>query len=124
VYFVGNYDRLKQFKLSSGKLSSSPYAVSSSVVSANRASQPVVSANGSSNGIVWLVDTVNVSSTTTPGVLRAYSAANVSTQLYNSNQAGSRDLPGPSVKFSSAVVVNGKVFVPSKNQLTVYGLLP
>jgi hypothetical protein len=124
VYFLGNFDRLRQFRLSSGTLSSSPVAMSSSVISGSRPSQPVVSSNGSKNGIVWIIDTVNVSSSTTPGVLRAYSATGVGTQLYNSNQAGSRDTMGPAVKFSSAIVVNGKVFVPSKNQLTVYGLLP
>jgi hypothetical protein len=124
VYFVGNFDRLKQFRLSSGTLSSSPVAMSSSVISGARPSQPVVSSNGSTNGIVWIIDTVNVSSSTTPGVLRAYSARNVGTQLYDSSQAGIRDTMGPAVKFNSAVVVNGKVFVPSKDQITVYGLLP
>lgn len=119
VYFAGNYDRLKQFHLGSGLLSTTPYAVSATVIAGSRATQPVVTSNGSSNGIVWVVDL-----STTPGVLRAYSATKISTQLYSSSQAGARDTMGTGVKFSSVAAINGKVFVPSTTQLTVYGLLP
>jgi hypothetical protein len=41
-----------------------------------------------------------------------------------SNQAGSRDTLDFAAKFSLPLVVNGKVFVASTSQLTVYGLLP
>ena len=45
-------------------------------------------------------------------------------QLYNSDQAGSRDTLDVAAKFSVPLVANGKVFVGSMSQLTVYGLLP
>jgi hypothetical protein len=48
----------------------------------------------------------------------------VATEIYNSNQAGSRDLPGTSIKFAVPTVANGKVFVGTATKLTVYGLLP
>lgn len=58
-----------------------------------------------------------------PGIPHAHDATDLSKELYNSNQAGTRDTLDESDKFSIPVVANGKVFVTSKS-LTVYGLLP
>jgi hypothetical protein len=118
VYFVGNHDAIKAFHLdpSSGLLSSSPTSKGTFLYPFPGA-QPVVSSSGPSNGIVWAVD---VSS---PATLHAYDATNVSKELYNSNQAGSRDTLGTGAKFVVPTVVNGKVYVGGKGHLTVYGLL-
>jgi len=80
-----------------------------------------ISANGSSNGILWAVQR---NGTTAPGVLYAYDPANLGTVLYNSNQAGTRDVLDYATKFASPLVINGKVFVVTLSGLTVYGLLP
>jgi hypothetical protein len=87
-----------------------------------------VSANGTSNGIVWAIQRVgsdghNVG-TNSPGVLHAYDATNLGTELYNSNQNATRDLMDYNAKWSSPLVVNGRVYIASVRQLTVYGLLP
>jgi hypothetical protein len=58
------------------------------------------------------------------GALRAYDANNLANELYNSDQAGSRDTLGFATKFSIPLVANGKVFVASPTQITAYGLLP
>jgi hypothetical protein len=81
---------------------------------------PNISANGSMNGIAW--------ATTHSGsnvILYAFDASNLATELYGSDQAtGSRDLGPVPVKFTSAVVANGHVFVGGQGALVVYGLLP
>ena len=69
------------------------------------------------NGIVWAVEN------TTPSVLHAYDASNLH-ELYNSNQAGSRDQLGAGNKFITPTIVNGKVFVGTTNSVEVFGLLP
>jgi hypothetical protein len=79
-----------------------------------------ISANGNSNGILWVVQR----NATVAGVLRAYDATNLGTELYNSNQSGSRDTLDLAAKFSIPLVANGRVFVATQSQLTAYGLLP
>jgi hypothetical protein len=121
VYFVGAFDHLKQFKMTNGVMSGTPAAMSPQALASNRSAEPVVSANGSTNGIVWVIATDTLGSSN-PAVLHAYSASNVSTELYNSNQAGTRDQPGQVIKFTSPTVANGKVYVCTKGRLDVYGL--
>jgi hypothetical protein len=58
------------------------------------------------------------------GVLRAYDAANIAHELYNSSLAGTRDKAGLDTKFATPTVANGKVYVPGSQELDVYGLLP
>lgn len=119
VYFVGSIDKLKQFTLSGGLLSTSPVHQSPTVLSSGRSAEPSVSSNGTSNGIVWVIQ-----SNAGNAVLHAYKATDVSQELYNSTQAGSRDTAATVMKFSTPTVVNGKVFLGTKNELDVYGLLP
>jgi hypothetical protein len=75
---------------------------------------PSISANGANNGIVWAVN----------AVLYAYNATDL-TEIYDSTQAsGGRDELGPSNKFITPIIVNGKVFVGTTTGVAVYGLLP
>jgi hypothetical protein len=82
---------------------------------------PSVSANGNSNGIVWIVETDAYGSGY--AVLRAYDATNLATELYNSDQNRQRDRAGLSGKFSVPTIADGLVFVGALNEMDVYGLL-
>lgn len=80
---------------------------------------PAVSANGSTNGIVWAVENAQ------PAVLHAYAAGNLATELYNSNQAANgRDQFGSGNKFMTPTIANGKVYVGTPTGVAVFGLLP
>ena len=121
VYISAYGDVLRQYKIENGKLVG-PVAVSSETFGYPGANLSI-SADGSSDGIVWSLE--NSGSRTVPGaaVLHAYNAANVGQELYNSNQAGTRDQPGNAVKFAVPTIGNGKVYVGTQTGLTVYGLL-
>jgi len=118
VYMAAVGDKLKAYTLSNGQLSLSGQSTNTFRWPG---ATPAISANGSSNGIVWALET---NGSGAPVVLRAYSAADVSTELYNSNQNPGRDNPGQAVKFTVPTIANGKVYVGAQGQLSVFGLLP
>jgi hypothetical protein len=120
VYFSPVADAVKAFQLSNGLLSTFPTSQSSALF-AYRGGALAISANASANGILWAVEHP---SPTTPGVLHAYDPSSLAIELYNSNQAGTRDTLGVAGKFSAPLVANGRVFIGAASQLIVYGLLP
>jgi hypothetical protein len=120
VYFGPVADTLQAFRLTNGLLSTAPTS-RSSVTYAFPGGTLAISANGAADGILWSIQRTGASAA---GVLRAYDPANLANELYNSNQAASRDTLDIATKFSVPLVANGKVFVGSVGQLTVYGLLP
>ena len=87
---------------------------------------PSVSSDGINNGIVWAVETDGYSgggnTNVGPASLRAYSANNVSTELYNSANTQGRDLLPIPAKFAAPTVVNGKVYVGTSASVGVFGL--
>lgn len=129
VYFWGSGDTLTSFSLSNGLLSTVPKA-SSTLVLSYPGSVPTISANGTSNGIVWAVDATSyyAGSGSNQGVLHAFDASgatSVINELYNSTMAANnQDQLGPGVKFAVPTVANGKVYVGTQTELDVYGKLP
>jgi hypothetical protein len=85
---------------------------------------PSISANGATNGIVWALQESNYKNATGQAVLFAYDASNLANLLYSSSQNSSRDTAGLSVKFAVPTIANGKVIIPGRNVITVFGLLP
>jgi len=88
-----------------------------------------VSANGTTAGILWSIERVDLdpdgNGSVGPGSLHAFDATNLANELYNSNQAaGARDMLDYTCKWSSPLVANGRVYVASESLLTIFGLLP
>jgi len=121
----GGPDRVKAFSFNannSGQLSNSPTSVSSNMFDFPTA-EPVISANGNSNGILWVLDNSSYLSSCCQ-VLYAYDAANLANMLYNSDQAANnRDVPGGSVKFTAPTITNGKVYVGSQGAVSAFGII-
>jgi hypothetical protein len=117
IYFGAVNDSIKSFPIANGKLATAPSS-QSSVTFGYPGATPVISASGTTNGIVWVVQNG------TNGVLHAYDATNLATELYNSNQAtGGRDAFSDN-KYVTPIVTNGKVYIGTPNSVVVFGLLP
>ncbi len=117
VYYGSVGNPIQAFTITDAKLSTSATAHTSNSFG-YPGTTPSVSANSTSNSIVWAVENTN------PAVLHAYNASTLN-ELYNSNQAsGGRDHFGAGNKFITPMIVNGKVFVGTSNGVAVFGLLP
>jgi hypothetical protein len=125
LYFAGANDALKAFVLSDGRFASATPSAQSPTTYGYPGATPAISANGSdrSSAIVWTLQTDQFE-TNGPAVLHAYSALDVSTELYRSDENPARDDPGPAVKFTVPTVADGKVYVGTQTQLSVFGQLP
>ena len=126
---AGNGDKLKRFVLNvaTGQFDPSPASQSSFTFNFPGAT-PSISSQGTSQGVVWAVDSSHSDPTVDfqpgPAVLHAYDATDLSKELWNSSQAsGNRDQAGGAVKFMVPTVANGKVYINTRTELDVYGLL-
>jgi len=117
VYYCDVNATLKSFSITNGKLSSTPVQTGASFTYPGVL--PSVSANGTSNGIVWAIENTGTA------VLHAYAANDLRQELYNSNQASNnRDHFGSGNKFITPMIADGKVFAATTNSVAVFGLLP
>jgi hypothetical protein len=121
IYVGGSNDVLREFALST----SNPTLTSRSANTLGAAgATPVISANGTSAGIVWTLDT-----TASGGaVLHAYDATDLTSELYNSTQAqvggAPRDSIGTTAKHAVPLVANGRVYIGTDAGLAIFQLLP
>jgi len=116
IYYGPVGGPIRAFSITNARLSSTPSSQTSTAF-AYPGSTPSVSANGTSNGILWAHENSN------PAVLHAYNAGDLTQELYNSSQAGTRDQFGAGNKFITPTVANGKVYVGTTNGVAVFGLL-
>ena len=119
VYFGPILNHLMQFTFVKGRLMPLPTSQSPGTFG-YPGTTPSVSANGTSDGIVWAAE----AAANGQAVLHAYNAANLADELYNSTMAGSRDAFGEQNKFITPVVTDGKVYVATTNGVGVFGMLP
>jgi hypothetical protein len=125
-----------QFEYSGGTLT--PTLVSSPAIQiGSNGTTAFISANGTADGVLWIIDHGQPIQNQNPdgaaptaATLRAYDANNLANELYNSGM-NSGDAPGYGIKFTSPIVVNGKVYIGTahdlatvtnpKGELDVYG---
>ena len=111
---VGNH--LQAFPFQSARLTNA-----SSVSAASfgyPGTTPSISAAGNSNGIVW------ASENTSPAILHAYAATNLTVEFYNTTQAtGGRDIFGNGNKFITPMIASARVYVGTTTGVGVMGLL-
>ncbi len=116
LYYGGVSAPLQAFAFSLARLVTPPSS-SSSESFGYPGTTPSISANGSSNAIVWAVENGNT------GVLHAYDATKLTHELYNSNQNSSRDSFQDN-KYITPTIANGKVYVGTPGSVAVFGLMP
>jgi len=119
VYYGAVGDAIKAFPISAGKLAVGPSSQSQHTFTYPGAN-PIISASGTTNAIVWAVENNNP----TPAVLHAYDATNLATELYNSTQAPSGRDNFSNNKFITPMIANGKVYVGTSKSVAVFGPLP
>ncbi len=124
VYYATNGDTLKSFTIGNGGVAANPALLSTtpdhkgSRTYGFPGATPSISANGTTNGIAWCTRMGN------PAVLTASRAADVTTEIYASDQTGSRDRLPAGVKFTTPTIANGKVYVGGQFAVSVFGLFP
>ncbi len=133
VYMWAQSDNLRAFQFNGSTLNTPPFQSGPDFIGGEPGAFLAISANGNSNGIVWAnaVLSGNANHGSVPGVLRAYDANKISTELYNNQQNASRDSCNNFAKNGYPTIANGKVYLGSfgtvnagSGQLCVYGLFP
>lgn len=133
IYLWGQDDALHAYSFAHGRFNPKPVAIGPQT-SAYPGGILAISANGDRDGILWANAALSAhgsSHINGPGVLRAYDAADVTRELWDSNMDPDRDAPGRVSKNAPPTVVNGKVYLASfgtlpvgTGALYVFGLLP
>ena len=124
LYFGANNDNLRRFKLYVDSTDNKTKICAGSSCSTAKSAnvfgfpgvQPVVSSNGSSNGIVWAIQYSPFSSSggvTPTAVLYAYDATSLATLYQSANLGGA-------AKFAVPTVINGKVYVGTGSSLYAF----
>ena len=118
IYYGSVDDAIKGFRIANGVLTPTPvtqtlnkfaYPGPTPGISGN-------SANLGATGILWAIENQNGQAT-----LHAYTAADLTNELYSSAQAPGRDDGGGYVKFTTPTIANGKVYVAGGGIVSVYG---
>lgn len=118
VYLSGGHNAIEAFSLNNGLLSTTPVLKTSQ--NYNFPSLFSLSANGKQNGILWGTEQVFNGATDLASILGAFNATNLE-PLYGSPSSGTHAVaPGTSLSFP--MVVNGKVYLGTQVNLTVFGL--
>ena len=121
IFFVGSNSRVEDFSLDRGQLK---LKATGNTKFFDSGATPAISADGTKDAIVWAASSKNWNEPAgKPAVLYAYDAADVTHELYTTEQNSARDRAGVALRFAIPSIVNGKVYLGTRGQVDVYGLL-
>jgi hypothetical protein len=115
IYYGAYRDNLRAFAFLNATLPRLPDSVTSQKFD-YPGTTPAVSADGLTDAIVWTVEN------SVPATLHAYRADDLATELYNSNQAGTRD-QFENNKWITPMIAGGHVYVGTKTGVAIFGLM-
>jgi hypothetical protein len=121
LYTLAGNNVVRDFPMRNGVLSRVSASAGADAF-ADSGATPAVSADGNRDGVVWALESKGWRSPDQAAVLHAYDALDVAKELYRSDENG-RDGAGRTLRFAIPTVANGRVYVGTKSQVDVYGLL-
>lgn len=122
VYMLPSSEMLRDIPIQNGQLNFDQMKAGVQRF-ANAGANPTISADGARHGIVWLIESKTWNGRDKPAILHAYDAADVSRELFHTEQFPSRDRPGLTLRFTIPTIAGGRVYVDAKGEIDVYGLL-
>ena len=84
VYVLPSSEELRDFSMDRGRLNTDSIRAGTQLVLANAGANPTISANGTRDGIVWVIESKTWNGGDKPAILHAYDVVNVSYEIYNS----------------------------------------
>jgi hypothetical protein len=111
LYAAAAGSPIKALALNKGKLATTPFAQS---VKTDNGHSPIVTANGTTSGILWQLS---------GSTLCAYDAVSLQRVYTSSHAPNNRDQIPTLPHFASFFVANGKLYVGTNDSLVVFGLL-
>jgi hypothetical protein len=119
AYYVGEDDALREYAVTNGELK--PGDVSS--MKFDGGATPSLSANGNKDAIVWVASKKEGRGRIRQAVLYGFDAAKIGQPIYSSETNDARDGAGMAARFVIPVVVDGRVYLGTRSEVDVYGLL-
>ncbi len=125
IYVAAQGDSTRAFRLAGSELETTPFSVTPVNPDIPKQGLTVSSSNGAAGtGVLWMTKGDHEVKDV-PGMLHAFDADDLTSELWNSEMNPDRDRLGGFAKFVSPTVANGRVYVPTfSGELAIYGLLP
>jgi hypothetical protein len=119
AYFAGEDDALREYAITSGELKPG----GASRMKFDGGATPSISANGNKDAVVWVASKKDGRGRTRQAVLYAFDATRIGQPIYSSETNADRDEAGMAARFVIPMVVNGRVYLGTRSEVDVYGLL-
>ncbi len=120
AYFACSDDSLRDYAFEKGRFE--PRATTN-LRFENPGATPSISANGTSDAILWAITTKTWNGIDRAAILYAFDAMNINQPIYSSEQDSSRDRAAMATRFVIPLVINGRVYFSTRGEVEVYGLL-